>query len=292
MLGLLVSVTLSQTPALQALELLERQTMPLRQPTKVLALPAEALTRDGWSDEEAATIVNASSSNSSRSIAAGAVTGLLVGVGGILSAALDQPSSVWVGVTSSLVSFAVLTLGVLWGAAPVTELFALFEPRDRRLRKAAVSASDWDPVVVRAASQVIGLGTREGKVQFVRAEEVVTEEALIRLSPDPVEHTRARDRMKSGTTAAAFLLVVGGLLLCAPPAILGVTNLSPLGDLAVSLGSLGLSLVALLTAGPLATSAAEREAAMLDRFNAAVFDEARKALARQQPVEQPASVQP
>ena len=49
--------------------------------------------------------------------------------------------------------------------------------------------------------------------------------------------------------------------------------------------------VALLTAGPLATNAADQEAAMLDRFNAAVFDEARKSLAARRAAE-PAPLQP
>ncbi|MBM4784186.1 MAG: hypothetical protein GQE15_41480 [Archangiaceae bacterium] len=288
MFPLLLSLALSQTPAHQALDELERQTVPLRQPTKVVSLPVEALLKDGWSEPEAARIASAASSLPVRSVVMAVTSGVVLVVGGSASAALDQPSSAWVGVTSSLVSFAVLTLGVLWASIPVIDLFALSEPRDRRLRKAAVSASDWDPAVVRAASQLIGLGEREGTVEFVRAEQVVTEEELARLSPDPVEHTRARERMKGGATAAAILMVVGGLLLCAPPAILGATNLSPLGDLAVSLGSVGLSLVALLTAGPLATSAAAQEAAMLDRFNAAVFDEARRSLAaRAAPVPSP-----
>lgn len=290
-LSLLLSLTLAQTPSLEGLDVLERQTIPVRQPTKLLSLPAEVLTKDGWSDEEAATIVRASSSSSTRSLVAGVVTGVLVGVGSILTSRLDEPTSVWVGVTSSLVSFAVLTLGVIWGAVPVTELLGLFEPRDQRLRKAAVSASDWDPVVVQAAGQLLGTGMREGKGEFLRGGEVVTEEQLATLSADPVAHARDRALVRSESTAAAVLLVVGGLFLCAPPVILGVTNLTPLGDLAVSLGSLGLSIVALLTAGPLATNAANREAAMLDRFNAAVFDEARKALAARRAAE-PAPPQP
>lgn len=290
-LSLLLSLTLAQTPSLEALDVLERQTIPVRRATKVLTLPVEVLTKDGWSDEEAAAIARASSSSSTRSLVAGAVTGVLAGVGSILTSRLDQPTSVWVGVTSSLVSFAVLTLGVIWGSVPVTELFGLFEPRDGRLRKAAISASDWDPVVVKAAGQLLGMGMRDGKAEFLRGGEVVTEEQLASLSADRVAHERDRARARSATTAAAVLLVVGGLFLCAPPVILGVTNLTPLGDLAVTLGSIGLSIVALLTAGPLATNAADQEAAMLDRFNAAVFDEARKALAAR-PAAEPAPLQP
>lgn len=285
MLSLLISAALSQAPALQALDALERQTVPLRQPSKVQSAPAEALLKDDWSQEEADAIVGAATSSSTRTIVFGLIGGALLGGGTILSERLEASTGVWVGVVSSVVSLAVLVLGTIWVAAPTSTIFSALEARDRRLRHAARSTSEWNPAVVRATSQLLGFGDRDGRIQFVRDDQVMNEEQLAQLSANPAAHVLERQRDRGSATAAVALLIGSVLVLCAPPAILGATDLPPLPAAAVSLGAVAVSLVMLLIALPLATAAATSEAAMVDRFNAAVFNEARKELARPPPVE-------
>lgn len=285
MLSLLISAALSQAPALQALDALERQTVPLRRPSKLLSAPAEALLKDDWNQEEATTFVNAATSTSTRSIVLGLTGGALLAGGTILTERLEASTGVWVGVVSSVVSLAVFALGALWVGAPTTTVFSTLETRDRRLRNAARSTSEWHPAVVRATSQLLGFGDRDGRIEFVRDDQVVNEEQLAQLSANPAAHVLERQRDRGNATAAAVLLIGSVLVLCAPPAILGATDLPPLPAAAVSLGAVAVSLVMLLIAQPLATAAATSEAVMVDRFNAAVFNEARMELARTPPVE-------
>jgi len=284
-LSLLISAALSQAPALQALEALERQTVPLRRPSKLLSAPAEALLKDDWNQEEATTFANAATSTSTRSIVLGLTGGALLAGGTILTERLEASTGVWVGVVSSVVSLAVFAIGALWVGAPTTTVFSTLETRDRRLRHAARSTSEWHPAVVRATSQLLGFGDRDGRIEFVRDDQVVNEEQLAQLSANPAEHVLERQRDRGSATAAAVLLIGSVLVLCAPPVILGATDLPPLPAAAVSLGAVAVSLVMLLIAQPLATAAATSEAAMVDRFNAAVFNEARKELARTPNVE-------
>lgn len=284
MLSLLMALTLSQqAAALQSLDILEHETVPLRRSTGVMGVPEEALRQDGWTRDEAEQLMSASSSMTARAIGIGLAGGALLAAGTGVSDALDPSVGVWVGLLSSVVSFAALSLGLAWAVAPGSSFVPLLEGRDRRLRNAARSTSEWDPAVVSATRRLIGFGRRDERDQFLRDEQVVTEEQLTQLSPDPVEHERGQQRARAGATGAVLLMLGGGLVVCAPPVILGATRLPPLAGIGISLGAWALSLVMLLIAQPVAQAAEASEAATLDAINAAVFAEARRALARPPP---------
>lgn len=79
--------------------------------------------------------------------------------------------------------------------------------------------------------------------------------------------------------ASAIAFGVGAVLMfAAPPAIIGAAELPPLGDLAVVMGgSLG-GLVLALVAQAFGNAAANVEAQVLDRYNAALVADARERL--------------
>jgi hypothetical protein len=125
---------------------------------------------------------------------------------------------------------------------------------------------------------VTGVGVAEGKGVYLEGDTALTDEAFAERLASKPELSTLLAESKRDVIVGSLLLGTGVVSLSASPLVIGATDFSTLGNLAVVLVSAVVGLVLAAVALPVVAAAEEKEALVLDRLNAAALAEARAKL--------------
>jgi hypothetical protein len=278
MLALVAALVCTQTPPQAALEALESRLVPSPRLVRIFDASPDVLVQQGWDRADAEALAAAHRWSSTQGILIGVALGVLLSAGNVMAMQLSRPTSTWVGAFSSAGGAGALVAALFLARGPATEAVGVLGRRTQRLLESARRAADWDPLVVDVTNSVLSVGVHDGAATYVEGAAALTDEAFearVARTP-PLAELLAES---SANVARAIAFGVGAVLMfAAPPAIIGAAELPPLGDLAVVMGgSLG-GLVLALVAQAFGNAAANVEAQVLDRYNAALVADARERL--------------
>ncbi len=278
MFALVLSLACAQAPAIQALDTLERSLLPSPRVATLLGATDAALRDAGWTDSETRRLREVSAASLTTSLVGGVLVGTILGAGVVLTDLQPRPGALWAGAASSVLGLGTMLLVMLISRGPTLDLVGLLAERTSRLRKEAISTSESDPAVAEATSRVAGVGVAEGKGVYLEGDTALTDEAFAERLASKPELSTLLAESKRDVIVGSLLLGTGVVSLSASPLVIGATDFSTLGNLAVVLVSAVVGLVLAAVALPVVAAAEEKEALVLDRLNAAALAEARAKL--------------
>jgi hypothetical protein len=288
-LTFLALVVVAQSPAAPApsspstalaLEALEHALVPTQPLGKLVGSTDDgALKEKNWSPEELRELHLANERTSTVTLVTGGVVGVLAGGGLVAADLLPKPASIWAGaLTSSIMFGSILLLAALAAPAQTFEVWGVATRRTARLRKMALTASEWDPVVVDATNRVLTAGVSQTSSSWLEGETPLSDEAFAaRIAPNP-RWVGLEQEARAGAAGALVLLLTGLVVFAAPPTVVGALDLPPLATVGVVAGGVVAGLLIILGAQAIATVAEQKQSLLLDEYNTAIFTRARAAL--------------